>query len=498
VSAKSYLIKVGEGSDEKVKDASNFAKVLTVKAEADSASITSQVREDLFGKNAPPVTAAPREDDECKAWGEFSGELTLDAIKQAFTSFGPVSKVALARKGVCKVLFETKAAAAAAVAKAELSVGGVAVRITERQPRSPVKKAAPQQQQSKGDAGRASTKVYMKIDELPEGVDSKTIKELYAKFGVEMADVNTQAKHCILRFGKAESVPQVLKEKIVTASGKELVAKPYFPRGSKPSTNGNAQKEPAKERAPRPPTFKVLIDEADPAKCTREQLEDLFKGSFKGFVALNRTRSDPSKYTVSYDNEAAVQEILKAKEITCGTAKLKVRAPEPRPEKPQQKESTGANRRGPRAPRAIIVSPPADVTEDQVRPAVQALDAGATVEKGSKSGDFLISFPSEAARDAAIGKQIKVGSHTLKLEASRPPEQAEFGAFLPGADKALEKEITDAVKAIVEVVSIKFLRNGALVGLKSAKDEEKLLASTVKAKDAAYKPEMLKRKVAAN
>ena len=402
--------------------------------------------------------------------------------------------------------------------KKELSSGSQVIKVHRNLPRKNQTRPA----RSAPNAAKKSeeaTRAYMKIENLPEGLSSKDVKTLYAKYGVESVDVNQTARHCIIRVAKPEDVALILKDKISAPNGTLLVAKPYFPKTSgkkapAESSRGNASKVRTEKK-----TFRCLIDDADPAKCTKEQLEATFKG-FTGFVSLTQMKTDASKYTATYDNEEAVNDILKSKEITCGTAKLTVRPPvsrgAPAPREPKGAPAPREPKRAPReprrtAPRAIIRKPLTEVTSDQVLPLIQAFDKQAIVKIGF-SGDILISFSSSEARDAALGKDVKVGTQVLKLEQaegqrkrnetrdSRTPRRdatglAEFGVFLPGVTQSQATVLPEQLKAVCEVVRVHTGRTGTIVSLKSQKDEEALLATTVNVEGSGpVKPEVLRNK----
>jgi hypothetical protein len=491
----SWLIKVSQGENTTTttpaeeKALAAFAKVLTVKSDADVAGVVGQIREELFGKKAMPFVPAPR---TSRVIGETTGDIQLavEDVKKAFQSFGQVRDVKV-EPGKCVVTFEDVAGGKAALEAKEVICAGTKLMIGKPASRQAKPIAGAQNNNNGGkDRGRraasnttAPPAVYMKIENLPAGVDSQAIKTAYSRFGILVADVNTKSNHAILKFSSPEAVPKVTKEKVTTESGVVLNAAPYQPKGGKKPSTGTAAEMPAraeKRKEPASPRFTIVVEGADPVKCSQEQLEKLFKG-FKGMTRLARGRQ-PDRVFVSYDNAESMHEILNAKGIICGTAQLSIHEEVPR--------GANARVRAPAENTLVVLGAPSEITTDQLAAAFQAYDAQARVF-GGRNGNFNVEFPSKQSRDSVLSKQVKVGNQVLMTEAKFPP--IETGVFVKGVTQDQETQLRSVLKSFGEVEAIRYSPSGCRVAVKTEKGVESILAAKVSLNGAPLSIEPLRK-----
>lgn len=411
------LVKFGNDEQAAEADLALFSKKYTVKNESEIPNVVAQIREELFGKNAQPIIVKPLTPPKIVR-GQFTGELSADDLRKAFESFGKVESFKSTSATSCSVTFEDAAAGAKAVEKSEISVNGVAVKITRGRTSTPRKAGNGQQQQKSGtvaakktdgNAKKGSpTSSYLKIENVPDELDIQTLKQTFQTYDERIVvDLNTQKHHVILKTSLPEALQKISKAKI-TVKGIELKAVPYTPRGAAPKKSQVAASGSVKAAPTTPSTpaaFRIVVEGADREKCTKEQLEKLF-GGFKGLKRISRSR-DQKLVFVNYDNAEAPKEILSAKEISCAGCKLTIRPFEERartqqapkmqskvaapagsagPSKKRERNTRGE--RKPRVPREnvlIIRELPNDIDVADLAPLFQSFDAAVNVRINKKN-----------------------------------------------------------------------------------------------------------------
>jgi RNA recognition motif-containing protein len=508
------LVKFGAGADAGEDDISVFSKQYTIKNDGDIPSVVAQIKEELFGKNSPPIVVKPSAPPKIVR-GQFTGgDLSADDLRKAFEAFGKVEDFQSTSATSCLVTFEDASSGAKAVEKAEISVNGVAVKVTRGRvntPRRPLngdgqqraqKSNAPKKASSGGANGnsKGSASVFLKIENVPDELDLQSLKQTFQGYDEKMVvDLNTQKHHVILKTSSSDVAQKIAKSKIVV-KGVELKPQPYTPRVS--GTKNRKSQAASGDVKSAPAGFKIVVEGADREKCTKEQLEKLF-GGFKGLTSISRTR-DQRLVFVAYDNAEATQEILSAKEISCAGCKLSIRPFEQRGPSEQRARgapapnaatkapaSTGAaggnkkrenNRResAPRAPREntlIIRDLPADIDVADLAPLFQSFDAAVNVRVNKRISTAFIEFSSPETCKQALAKETKYGNQVLKKEASSKPVDIPVGVYIKGVRPEQEAQLKEALKPMVgEPTVIVFTKLGARVGLKSPKDAETAIA----------------------